>query len=70
MNRSIQYEIKEAGKPPLFTSVEESVLKHLVSYPDTRIYIRTWYGDNAPPSDQIEITELIRQAIVLGRERG
>lgn len=70
MNKSIQYEIKVPDKSSVFTNVEESALKYLLKYPDTKIYIRTWYEEPAPPSDRIEITELIRQAIVLGRERG
>lgn len=70
MNRSIQYEIKIPGKSSLFTNVEESALKYLLNYPDTQLFIRTWYEQDAPPSDRIEITKLVRDAIVLGRGRG
>lgn len=70
MNKSVQYEIKVPGKSSVFTNVEESALKYLLNYPDTQIYIRTWYEGEAPPSDRIEITKLVREAIVLGRGRG
>ena len=69
-NSTYQYEIKVPGKSSLFTSVEESALKYLLNYPDTQLYIRTWYEGEAPPSDRIEITKLVREAIVLGRGRG
>lgn len=70
MNKSVQYEIRIPGKSSLFTNVEESALKYLLNYPDTQLYIRTWYEGEAPPSDRIEITKLVREAIVLGRGRG
>ena len=70
MNKSVQYEIKVPGKSSVFTNVEESALKYLLNYPDTQIYIRTWYEGEAPPSDRIEITKLLREAIVLGKGRG
>lgn len=70
MNKSVQYEIKVPGKSSVFTNVEESALKYLLNYPDTQIYIRTWYEGEAPPSDRIEITKLVREAIVLGKGRG
>lgn len=70
MRKSIQYEIEVAGKSNRYTCVEESVLNYVINYPDTKVYIRTWYEDDSPPSDRIEITKLIRDAIVRGRGRG
>ena len=65
-----QYEITLSGKSTTFTNSEESVILKLMGFPDARAFIRGWYSDEEPPSDRLEITNLVRRAIAFGRGRG
>ena len=69
-NYAIQYEIKAPGKSTIFTNVEESALKHLMAQPDTQLFVRQWFEEGEPPTERVDVTRLVRQAIVLGRGRG
>ena len=70
MSNSIQYEIKAPGKAVIYTNVEESALKHMMAQPDTQLFVRGWFAEGEPPTERVEVTNLVRQAIVLGRGRG
>ena len=69
-NSTIQYEIKAPGKAVIYTNVEESALKHMMAQPDTQLFVRGWFAEGEPPTERVEVTNLVRQAIVLGRGRG
>lgn len=64
-----QYEIVVVGKSSLFTNTEESVIRRVISYPDARVFIRGWFSGEEPPTDRLEVTQLIRKAVAFGRER-
>lgn len=70
MSNSIQYEVKRPGKSIIFTNVEESALKYMMAQPDTQLFVRAWFAEGEPPTERVEVTRLVRQAIVLGRGRG
>jgi len=71
MTFSIQYEIVSPGKSKVFTNVEESALKRFLSESDARLFIRGWYegDDKTPPTERLDITNIIRKAIAQGRGR-
>ena len=70
-NYTIQYEIVVRGSSSVFTNVEESAIKRFLAFPDAKIYVRGWYeGDEkSPPSDRLDISQVIRKAIAYGRGR-
>lgn len=69
---TIQYEIVVRDSANVFTNVEESAIKRFLAHPDSKLYVRSWYeGDEKmPPSDRIDISEIVRKAIAYGRGRG
>lgn len=69
-NLQTQYEITIEGRSTTYTNSEESVILKLMAFPSARAFIRGWYSDDDPPSDRLEITDLVRRAIAYGRGRG
>lgn len=71
MNFSTQYEVVAPGKSKIFTNVEESAIKRFLAEPNSKLFIRGWYeeDDKAPPTERLDITEIIRKAIAYGRGR-
>jgi hypothetical protein len=72
MTFSTQYEIVTPNKSKVFTNVEESAIKRFLAVPGSRLFIRGWYenDDKTPPTERLDITEIIRKAIAQGRGRG
>jgi len=69
MSNLTQYEIRVPGKSTVYTNLEQTAIKYLTQYPQTQLFVRFWFEEDVPPTDRVEVTQLVRQAIARGRER-
>jgi hypothetical protein len=68
---TLQYEIINSDNQPIWVGLNPAeAMEVLKSNRDTKIVVTAWPSDHlAPPSDTIDLTPIIRQAIAQSRNR-